>query len=243
MNSNLTNAQKFAAIFSMLVVGTIASYFFLNLLIYWVIGGLTDSYALDDLMVGYTYHIVSFLLGTTLTLLFWRKVLEKIARHGIPGLVPKEECGADRPECTEKVQVYLRVSIVEDGKRKQKTFFSGQFSVDKIRSTIFGEGKPKITLLSKRGQRLSLARSENFVLSDGLEDTALFVKLVQRKKTLFHFQSLPRNRGSFSNNTEKETAKCVYSLVHLGCEDSDVVASLVFQGKTKPMKSLFFSKK
>lgn len=243
MTSNLTKAHKYSVIGALLIILVVASYFILNFLIYTVIGGLTDSYALDDLMVGYTYHIVSFLLGLTLTVLFWRPTLAFVAKNGIPGLVPKESCGVNKPECTEKIQVYLLVTVVEDGKRKQKTFFTGQFPVDKIQRTLFGDGKPKISLLAKRGGRLTLARSDNFDLSSGLDNIALFVKLARKRKTLFHFESVAGNTGSFSSNQERATAKCVYPLVHLGCQDDNAVASLVFSGKLKPMRSLFFSKK
>lgn len=91
MARNTSRGRTLLSLAVTLPIAVLAGYVILEVFINYVMGFLTGSSALDDLMVGHAYLIASFLLGLILTVLNWRKVDALIARYGIPGIVSADD--------------------------------------------------------------------------------------------------------------------------------------------------------
>lgn len=237
-------ARKLLAIALTLPLATLAGYLILEFLIHYVLEWLSGSTALDDLMVGYSYLIASFLLGCILTVLNWRKTEGLIDKYGIPGLVDAEETLAKKKKAKRVPQVSVSLLVNIKDRRSDKItarkVFVGMFPIERIQETLSEKGKPKVSLKAKNGRKLVLSNSAFFKHSHDLEPGSLFVKLIRQGKVVFHLETLTGKPGDFVSNSDTGNSTCTFQLSHLSAPELGMVARLQFFGTTKDMRKLFF---
>lgn len=236
-------AHNLLAVAILIPIGTLIGYIILEILIHYVMGFLSGSSALDDLMIGHAYLIISFLIGSILTVLYRQKVAELIYRNGLPFIMSgsEDEDNNDSPKNIPHVSVVLFVKVEDKRSKEGRIVFSGNFGIERLRETIHRKAKPKVVLSAKNGVKLVIARAAHYSQSSDIDPDTLFVKLIRKGKVVFHLETIAFEDGQYSSNAETGNAACTYKLVHISCSDSFPVATLQFFGKTKEMRKLFFA--
>jgi len=227
-----------------LPIAVLAGYVILEFFIHYVMGFLTGSSALDDLMVGHAYLIASFLLGLILTVLNWRKVDELIARYGIPGIVTADDSNPADSKKTAvpkpDVSISLFVTVKNRDKFEQRKVFAGRFTIERLRETLQDKGKTKVILTAANGSKLVIARADQYALSHDLDPNSLFIKLIRNGKVVFHLETISGEQGSYVSDSERRKATCNFRLVHISTGGPQI-GTLQFFGTEKNMRKLFYA--
>lgn len=244
MARNTSRGRTLLSLAVTLPIAVLAGYVILEVFINYVMGFLTGSSALDDLMVGHAYLIASFLLGLILTVLNWRKVDALIARYGIPGIVTADD---DNPADAKKkaapepdVSISLFVTVKNRDLIEQRKVFAGRFTIERLRETLQDKGKTKVILTAANGSKLVIARADQYALSHDLDPNSLFIKLIRNGKVVFHLETVSGEQGSYVSDSERRKATCNFRLVHISTGGPQI-GTLQFFGTEKNMRKLFYA--
>lgn len=230
MRGDITNRVTLAICLGLALIGSFLYYLLLSFILGVLLSGppgTTDKDVVDPMfLIG-----SCVILGTLTTTLLFNPIRSTIGEYGLPGFIPA-------PDPLDGKSIRLSLSLPDrESYTGWKEHFNLWIAAPAMKQFMTGQRR-SITLRNNEGSYLTLSSANTEPQAKKPE--SFTIRFSRGRRVIAKLESSPIHRGEFQSDSERRNAQCSYSLIFVGCEESETGGWIIFWGTDRTMRLIFF---